>query len=163
MAHRALSGPGPFNEDEIFTLFARWKERLGLGEWKIDVRFERIKPKTTTMRVYKSVNYQRATIKVQPWILTGKPPASWQRGRGVITAEDIEEAIVHELLHICLGSLWCWAHLLDNRFGDDMQRTISTVGKVFDGVEEGIVDRLAVALVRAWPHTEDESLLRSPV
>ena len=139
---------GPFTKREIRDLFTLWQGRLGLAEWDIRVTFERIKPDTITMQIHRSVNYQRATIKVQPWVVTGKPPKEWQTGLGRVRKRDVEECVVHELLHAVIGPGWIWANLLDGHLDPTV---LSMVTGTYDLIEEGYVDMLAVALVRAWP------------
>lgn len=138
---------GPMNEREIRDLFALWQRRLGLGEWYIHIEFAKLKPKTVTMRCHKSVNYQRARIQVQQWVLEGRPPKNWRSPTGVLTALDIEEAAVHELLHCVVGPIWIWEQLLD---GLNDSKHHAMAARAFDKAEEGLVDKLAVALVRAW-------------
>lgn len=136
-------------EGQICDLFALWQGRLGLGEWSIRIDFEKIEPTTITMQIHRSPNYQRATIKVNEWVLNGTPPDDWNgHAKGAITDLDIEEAVVHELLHAAIGPLWIGINILERETHRDAH---DVAANVFDRTEENVVDRLAVALVRAWP------------
>lgn len=135
-------------EQQIRHLFTFWQQRLGLAEWRIRIDFEAIDPDTYTMQIHRSEQYQRATVKVQPWVLTNSPPKDWQAGIGSISDLDIEESIVHELLHAAIGPLWIWRKMLRPECHTD---AIDTAERAYDHLEEGLVDKLAVALVKAWP------------
>jgi hypothetical protein len=136
-------------EGQICDLFTLWQGRLGLGEWSIRVDFEKIDPAATIMEIHHSRNYQLATIKVNDWVLTGTPPEDWNgHAKGAITDLDIEEAVVHELLHAVIGPLWIGINILR---GESHRDAHDVAVSVFDSTEENVVDRLAVALVRAWP------------
>jgi hypothetical protein len=145
-------------EEQVLAFVVAWQHRLGLDLWRITVVFESIEPSTITMQVHKCRDYERATIKVQPWVLTNSPPPEWLVGIGCITDLDIEEAVVHELLHCCLDKLWNWPSLLGPETHVD---ALGTAVRAFDHDEESVVDKLAVALVRAWPFrglTDDDRL-----
>lgn len=136
-------------EKQIRDLFTLWQKRLGLYRWHIRVDFEAIDPETVTMCIHRSLDYERAIIKVQPWLLTGTPPKDWEGvAKGVVSDLDIEEAVVHELLHAVIGPLCIWHALLEHESHRD---ALDTANRAHTKIEEGIVDRLAVALVREWP------------
>lgn len=100
------------------------------------------------MRIHRSLNYDRATIKVNTWVLSGDPPAEWEgHVAGKITDQDIEEAVVHELLHAHIGRLWIGINLLRNESHRDAH---DVAVKTFDTTEENVVDRISVALVKAF-------------
>jgi hypothetical protein len=138
-------------ELDIRDLFTIWQGRLGLAEWRIRIDFEAIDPETVTMQVHKCRNYQRATVKVQPWVLTNSPPEDWQAAIGAVSDLDIEEAVVHELLHCCTDTLWQWAELLRPETHVD---ALDTAVRAWEAAEESVVDKLAIALVAAWTRLE---------
>jgi hypothetical protein len=141
-------------EQEIRGLVAHWQARLGLTEWRIRVEFTKIKPKTITMQVHRGI-YQRATIHVNRWVLPGgETPKTWEGGKQ-IEPRDIEEAIVHELLHLIIGPLWIWANLLRGKIDNDLQDVV--VG-AYDRLEEGIVDKFAIALVANFGKARSSAL-----
>ena len=111
------------------------------------VQFEEIYPATTTMQCHKSVEYNRATVKVQNWVVSGTPPPIWEAGRAFVD-RDVEEAVVHELLHCVTSRYWCWSTLLRDETHRD---ALDVARRAFDAVDENIIDCLAVALVKAWP------------
>lgn len=136
-------------EHEIRELFELWKPRLGLAEWRIPIVFRAIDPETTTMQVHKSRNYQRATVLVAPWVLTNTPPPEWQTGLPLVP-RDVEEAVVHELLHCCTDGLWKWAEFMRPESHAD---ALDTAIRAWDAEEESVVDKLAIALVAAFGET----------
>jgi hypothetical protein len=144
-------------EQEIRGLFTAWQARLGLAEWIIRVDFEAFDPPTSTMQIHRSHNYNRATIKVNEWVTSGIPPETWEgqtwdgHAKGEVTDLDVEEAVVHELLHAAIGPLWIGLNLLR---GESHRDAHDVAVNTYDRTEENIIDQLAVALVKAWPATE---------
>ncbi|HSZ70223.1 MAG TPA: hypothetical protein VK756_07665 [Solirubrobacteraceae bacterium] len=135
-------------EQGIRDLFAAWQTRLGLAEWIIRIDFEAIEPHTSTMQIHRSTNYNRATIKVNDWVTSGVPPDTWDgHVKGEVTDLDIEEAVVHELLHAAIGPLWIGLNLLR---GESHRDAHDTAVNTYDRTEENIIDQLAVALVKSW-------------
>lgn len=136
-------------EQRIRDLFATWQERLGLAEWIIRIDFEAFDPPTSIMQIHRSSNYNRATIKVNEWVTSGVPPETWSGyARGEVTDLDVEEAVVHELLHAAIGPLWIGLNLLR---GESHRDAHDVAVNTYDRTEENIIDQLAVALVKAWP------------
>jgi hypothetical protein len=135
-------------ERRLRKMFDDWIDRLGLGHWTIEVAVEKIKPATTTMRTTKSPHYDRGRVIVQPWVLTGTPPANWHKAAGVPFERVIQETIVHELLHLLLWECSSAIYLLAD-FAK--HPAFTTALAVQEHYEENLVDRLSVALVGAWP------------
>ena len=136
-------------EQEIRGLFTAWQARLGLAEWIIRVDFEAFDPPTSTMQIHRSANYNRATIKVNEWVMSGVPPETWDgHVKGEVADLDVEEAVVHELLHAAIGPLWIGVNLLRDESHRDAH---DVTAHIYDKTEERIIDQLAVALVKAWP------------
>jgi hypothetical protein len=136
-------------EKQIRELFKTWQHRLGLDQWVIRVDFEEFAPPTSTMQIHRSNDYDRAIIQVQLWVLHGTPPPTWDGYvKGEITDRDIEEGVVHELLHAAIGRLWKPINMLRGEAHTD---ALDMACSTFDYIEENCVDRLAVALVGSWP------------
>jgi hypothetical protein len=134
-------------EKHLRALFNIWSKRLGLGHWTIEVVVEKIKPRTTSMRTSKSLHYDRGRITVQPWVLTGDAPPDWHPAPGRSFKGVVEETVVHELLHLLLwetSSAICLLHQFSKKSAYGAAVTVQ------EHQEEGMVDRLSVALVRAW-------------
>lgn len=131
---------------EIEEIARVWAERLGLTEWDIEWRVASFR-RTSTMSVHRSRQYDRACIKVNRWVLTNTPPKDWHAGRKA-TMHDVEESVVHELLHCHLMQLDRWQKHLRNE-GVHVDAYDVAVA-VHDDNEEAIVDRLARALTRAY-------------
>jgi hypothetical protein len=134
-------------EKHIRDLFDTWQERLGLSHWTIEIAIEKLKPRTTTMRTSKSPYYDRGRIIVQPWVIAGEPPPNWHKAHDASFAQAIEETVVHELLHLHLwecSSAICLLHPFSKK------SAYLTAVAVQEHQEENLVDRLSVALVRAW-------------
>jgi hypothetical protein len=138
---------------EIEAMAALWTERLGLTEWEIEYRVATFK-RTSTMRVHRSEQYDRACIKINKWVLTNTPPKDWHAGRKA-TLHDVEESIVHELLHCHLIQLDRWQKHLRNEGVHTDAYDVAVV--VHDDNEEAIVDRLARALTRSYKAATMES------
>jgi hypothetical protein len=134
-------------EAKLRDLFAAWQSRLGLAHWTIEITIQRLKPSTTTMRTSKSPHYDRGRIIVQPWVIAGSPPPDWFKAHDASFAQAIEETVVHELLHLHLwefSSAICLLHQFSKK------PAYATAVTVQEHQEENLVDRLSVALVRAW-------------
>lgn len=131
---------------EVEECLRLWQVRLGLSGWDIDVKVNRIKPRTVGMQCCRSPQYDRAVIRVNEWVLTNKPPHSWHDGRKM-TWWDIEEHCIHELLHCHIGPLDRWQHRLKGYVQQDVW---SQVACAYDDEEEHVVDRLARALISAF-------------
>jgi hypothetical protein len=141
--------PAVLAELKIRALFRVWQQQLGLDGWVIRVDFEAFEPATTTMQITRSHLYDRARVQVNNWVLTGKPPPEWEgREKGTITDLDTEEAVCHELLHAALNPMRRWTRLLDGECHRDAY-DVAVEGYAED--EEAVIDKLARALVKAWP------------
>jgi len=134
-------------EQQIRDLFTLWQQRLGLSHWTIEVAVEKLKPRTTSMRTSKSPHYDRGRIVVQPWVVTGDPPPDWYKAPDTSFERVIEETIVHELLHLCLWECSSAICLLAPSSKKSAYQAAITVQ---EHQEEHFVDRLSVALVRAF-------------
>jgi hypothetical protein len=133
-------------ELELRRFFETWIERLGLQHWTIEIVVARLKPKTTTMRTTKSPNYDRGRVTVQPWVLTGKPPANWHQSPDMTFAEQIEATVIHELLHLLLWETSSAIYLLSEHA---KRSAFDCAISVQESREENFVDRLSVALLNA--------------
>jgi hypothetical protein len=136
------------NEERIRDLCTLWQARLGLSHWTIEVAVEKMKPRTTSMRTSKSPHYDRGRIVIQPWVIAGDPPADWHKAPGASFEQVVEETVVHELLHLHLwecSSAICLLHPFSKK------AAYQTAVTVQEHQEENLVDRLSVALVKAWP------------
>jgi hypothetical protein len=134
-------------EASLRSLFDLWIGRIGLSHWTIEVAVEKLKPRTTTMRTSKSPHYDRGRIVVQPWVIAGDPPADWFKAHDASFDRAIEETAVHELLHLCLWECSSAICLL-SQFSK--KSAYATAIAVQEHQEENLVDRLSVALVKAW-------------
>lgn len=137
-------------EAQISKMFKTWQHRLGLDHWHIEVSFTDMPGEDgelALMECHRSECYDRANIKVQPFVVTGDWPAICDEPRGDDYELYVEIKVVHELLH---------CHMRDVRFADvDIEGMLAPAANdVYQGVqkrcEEQVVDRLAHALVKAW-------------
>ena len=131
---------------DVEAIAAVWIPRLGLQAWHIEFSEAMMKPKTTSMRCYRYASYDRAHIKVASWLLKNEPPKGWQGGRKA-TMWDVEETVVHELLHCHLMQLDRWQKHLH---GSSNEHAWAATVLYHDEAEEAIVDRLARALTTAF-------------
>jgi hypothetical protein len=135
-------------ERNLRHLFDVWIGRLGLQHWTIGIVIERIKPATTTMRTTKSPHYDRGRVTVQPWVLTGKPPANWHKAPNITFEQQIEMTVAHELLHLLGWEFGSAIYLLSEH---SKKSAFDVAIRVQEHEEENFVDRLSRALVEAWP------------
>lgn len=133
-------------EKKLRQLLNVWKTRLGLDHYKINLVFGRCEDEYSYMEVQRSINYQRAKITVQPWMLgQGDPPKDLLQE---INDEMIEESLVHELLHICTRDLTA---IVRNDLDGMVHRDVySMFENATCRADERVVDSLAVALCQAF-------------
>lgn len=131
-------------EPRLQQLLAEWTRRLGLERWEIDLRVEPCECETAYMEVERSFLYERATIAVAPWLMgQGDWPADCMRRA---SPHHVEETLVHELLHLHTRDIMRAGREADGQ----MHRDAYTIYEQrLEDAEEQLVDRLAVALVRA--------------
>jgi hypothetical protein len=84
------------NGTELRNLCTEWQNRLGLAHWRIDIRFGRRDEfeNGVIANVTQQVEFERAVIKILE---------SYQHSS--LFSQDIEQSIVHELLHIVFATL----------------------------------------------------------
>lgn len=128
-------------EKQLRKLVRRWAKRLGIGHYELVV--DVVPFEGDALAEVKCSQYERAHIKVQPFVLRG------ERMHDVPYVNGLEQTIVHELLHIVLYPLQSPLQILEE--------TSTLPGALHDFLdearsrrEEEVVDRLAVALVKAW-------------
>ena len=109
-----------------------WQERLALDGWDIDLEFDVELDGTRDAEIEWPWSYDHATLRLGP------QAREWDDQQG-------QEVIVHELLHLITRDLavsvadsWAYASEREKRHVRDR----------FNHELEGIVDRLAVRLVR---------------
>jgi hypothetical protein len=132
-------------EQEIRDCVSEWQARLGLDQWLLEVRFEEPENETAAMECHRSNQYEQAALIIKPDLVEWEKPEDWFGP--ALDSFFLEKSIVHELLH---------CHTRDIRYVEDMyeeqlHRDVqSVVEAAYVRAEEQMVDRLAVALVRAW-------------
>jgi hypothetical protein len=107
--------------EQVHDWLHLWQKRLGLEEWKIDVKIVRVweLEQGTLGHIDWSIPHKSATIKVLN-------PADYELPKDKIPA-DIELSVVHELVHLHLSVL--------------------PLNKSSRGAEEQVVSMIADALV----------------
>lgn len=136
------------NKTELNALFDTWKPRLGLDLWSIEISVEAFDEETDAMECSQSRDYNEARIKVQPWILSNKPPENWHAGKKSISDFEIEKYVVHELLHCVAKRTKEWQFTLNGQLHRDLW---DVAIRAAAQAEEFTVDALATALVKTWP------------
>lgn len=132
-------------KQEILVCVSEWQSRLGLDQWLIEVRFEEPESLTSAMECHRSSQYEQAALIIKPELIDWEMPENWCGP--TFDSFFLEKSIVHELLH---------CHTRDIRSVEDMYEeqlhrdVLSVVEAAYIRAEEQLVDRLAVALVRAW-------------
>jgi hypothetical protein len=135
-------------EETITAMVELWQQRLGLSLWSVHVEF--IEQESSHATNERSTQYDRATLQFGRHLLTddGQLPGD---GTMTITAVDrerfIESTVVHELLHCVFRDISDVPDLIESQLHRDVD---SVYGRVFDRVTEQTIDKLAVALVRAF-------------
>lgn len=140
MKHRSLSN--------IERLVERWQPRLGLGHWHIEVR-RTVNPfddESTAMEIEQHPNAHRAAIRVADWLLDGGEDRLDIIDE--IDADFVEKTVVHELLHLHFRDLrQVWDEFCEEEVAG---QTKAVLQQASTRAEEGAVDMLARALVRAF-------------
>lgn len=114
-----------------------WIDRLGLGHWDIVLDWETPSDEGTYAQCWRASDYDRATIHVCPeW-------ASYSR-------EFLEPILVHELLHVSLRDV-SRANDFALKAVEDNTVANNIAVAAWKRAEEGVVDRLARALVASYP------------
>lgn len=132
-------------EGQLRSLFTQWVNRLGLERWDIELRVEDCETSSAYMECERSVTYERAVIRCQPWVLTGQVPDDLLQLE--LTSQRVEASLVHELLHCLTRDLRNVAETVDGQLHRD---AFSIFESAVMRAEEQLVDRLAVALVHAF-------------
>lgn len=136
-------------EKQLRDLLDVWKGRLALDRWLLVLEVGACSDATAYMEVIRSTSYERAVIHVQPWLLgDGEPPEGVVIRGEHLSDEFVEASLVHELLHLHTRDM-C-AIVRDDCDGlvhpDAYRQLDCAMGRA----EEQCVDRLAVALVKAF-------------
>ena len=114
------------DDANIRNMLPAWKDLLGLGHWDIRARFASMKELGSSQaRVIFSLPWEKATVLVLRPEDYSSPPCSEE------ATQDVEQSIVHELLHIVFGPI------MEDSDGDTMRDTL---------VEQAL-DRVARVLV----------------
>jgi len=131
--------------EEIIALTSEWQARLGLDQWMIDVRFEEPEEETAAMECHRSSQYEQATLVVKPDLVDWAKPEEWFGPE--LDDFFLEKSIVHELLHCHTRDI----RRVEDTFEEKLHKDVYEVVEAsYVRAEEQLVDRLAVALVRAW-------------
>lgn len=138
----------PLTEADLRVRFKLWLERLGLDRWIVTLEVGGAEDETAYMETVRSSSYERGRIHVAPWVLgIGEVPNDV-----LVTnfdAEFVEAALVHELLHLHTRDMR--AVVRDDLISQVHRDVYTQLEKAMERAEEQCVDRLALALVRAWP------------
>jgi hypothetical protein len=134
-------------EAEVRKLFEVWAGRLGLDRWWLKVEIGSPEEADSIIEVNRSTVYERAVITVPPWVVgqADRPDSVL----GLDGDDRIEASVVHELLHLITRDLV--AIVRDDCDGLVHPDAYRQLDKAIHRIEEQTVDRLAEALVRAWP------------
>jgi hypothetical protein len=138
-------------EEAINRLFRIWQKRLGLEDWRIIIHVDPLnkeKNKAWKMATFHGMPNLEAKIFVNPKLLDPD----------ICRANNIwiEKTVVHELLHCVIKPLSLMGHVVEKMRKPSHQTEMLLVAKAaHEQAEEGAVDRLAIALVRSWPRSEE--------
>ena|SRR3990172_9573896 len=126
----------------VESFVAAWVPRLGLRDWVIRVVVDGDASSDYFMRTSRSNEAMRATIRVSP--------DCEEEGDGSISAPDMEQQVVHELLHVSLGHYTLSiSDQLEAVAGRGTPLTRAITSQMYD-LEEHVCDQISIALVREW-------------
>jgi hypothetical protein len=132
-------------EAKLRALFKLWQGRLGLQHWELKIRVQPCSTENHAIEVSRNRYYPRATITVQPWLLSGEVPPSIEEDAA--NPVEVERSIVHELLHCAVAPM----NRINNLYEEHLHpNTQLVVGEAAYAAGEATVDALADALVRAF-------------
>lgn len=143
-------------EKQIRQLVAKWKPRLGLDDWYIAVLFEedvKVDGRRALMSMHRSTYYKRGTVHVdrssmQQWSLKDCIEGDLLADEQVSFEDFMEQAIVHELLHLAFRDMMQAGDLVT----EDIHPSSRNVwAEAWNRAEESTVENLAIALVKSWP------------
>jgi hypothetical protein len=130
-------------EAQLRRLVRLWARRLGIDHYRIEILVEAFDPTVHSAETSSSRDYDVATIRFQPWALTGQAPEDCD-----FRSFDVEELVVHELLHVVAQPMRRYWRLLQD--GNYLHRDVENLADdVRSSGEEEVVDRLSKALVAA--------------
>lgn len=134
-------------ERHATALVRTWQTRLGLDHWDIEVVVAPLDGDMATIR--RATFYDRARLTVAPWVLgIGETPDECLSVREP-AALGVAAIIAHELLHLVTAPL---QDIVDGDLeGEINARVHGVLCNLHHRAEEQTIDRLAVALTRAWP------------
>lgn len=134
--------------EHLSALLPIWKIRLGLGDWRIILVLGGCEDEDVYMEIEHSVDYNRAIIRVNPWLVgQGDIPTNVLM-REALTDDFIESSLVHELLHLHTRNLR--VIIKEDLFGVVSRDLYDQLGKTVNRADEQIVDQLAEALTKAF-------------
>lgn len=135
-------------EGVLRELFSVWRERLGLGHWRLELIVGGVDEEDAYMQTHRSQTYERAQIYVQPWLVGQGEP-----NRDLLFAQNLEDdfiecSLVHELLHLHTRDMR--AVVREDLAGAVLSDVYRQFENTMERAEEQCVGRLAEALVRAF-------------
>lgn len=134
--------------EHLSVLLDTWKIRLGLSDWRINLIKGGCEDEYVYMDVEHSIFYQRAEIRVNPWLLgEGEVPKDVLM-RDSLTDDFIESSLVHELLHLHTRNL---RSIVRNDLVGVLHRDLlEQLNHTMERADEQSVDKLAEALTKAF-------------
>lgn len=136
------------NKRELEKLFKFWIPKLGLSHWRIRPTIEEFKPVHNAAQCQRTTYYNEAVIRFQHWLLDRNPPpvTAWKNG-DTITDLEIEEVVVHELLHCTFAPIARSTVISRNLL---KRKEYEMLDDSRDNAEETVIEDLATNLVRSF-------------
>lgn len=129
-------------EEEIETLVSIWKERLGLSEWRIKTTFDEGADDDCFAETQPSKHYDVAEIAFHKAKLAS-----------LSSKREIEETVVHELIHCAHRDVEAIVDLFDGQLHRDVETVLT---ESFRHDVEAFIDRMARYFVGLAPVTKFE-------
>jgi hypothetical protein len=86
-------------KNKVRALVGRWKNTMYMGEWAVDIDFDEKEAECGNMGAIRIEPYDRdAQLTIYPYLTRHQ--------------EDLEEAVIHELVHCILEKMWMCADQL---------------------------------------------------
>jgi hypothetical protein len=143
-------------KNQLMFFLEKWKNILGLSNWRIIVVYENCEDSSSYMEIERSSNYQRAKLIVPHWFVgEGEIPSNILMKPELVDKSFYEEIIIHELLHLIVTPMS--VIIRDDLDGYLHRDVFGQIQKSFTHAEERVVDNLAVALRKAFQTKQEEN------
>jgi hypothetical protein len=136
---------------EAKLLVERWKPRLGMNLWEIDVYVSADSSNDWTMQTQFQDNYDRGSIEIHPRVVgvTPSDPINKSFDHDVASNDSkFEKLIVHEMLHLLMRRRDRGHRRMIEHVPEELREAFTLM---IEDANEEIVEQISRTLVRVAP------------